>query len=152
MVRAIGFPEVKALDRFDFAAIPSLNKPKVLALSQGEFIKPRENVLLIGNPGTGKTHIATALGVQACRAGYRVRFWRTSTLVNEIIAAQQEYRLGRFEKTFQRADLVIIDELGFIPLERHAAELLFQLLASRYELGSLVVTSNLDFKHSAPIF
>ena len=151
-VRRAGFPEVKTLDTFDFTAIPSLNKPKVLALGQGEFIKHKENVLLIGNPGTGKTHIATALGVQACRAGHRVRFWRTSTLVNEIIAAQQEYRLGRFEKAFQRADLVIIDELGFIPLERHAAELLFQLLASRYELGSLVVTSNLDFKDWTRVF
>lgn len=151
-VRRAGFPEVKTLDSFDFTAIPSLNKPKVLALGQGEFIGRKENVLLIGNPGTGKTHIATALGVQACRAGHRVRFWRTSTLVNEIIAAQQEYRLGRFEKAFQRADLVIIDELGFIPLERHAAELLFQLLASRYELGSLVVTSNLDFKDWTRVF
>ncbi|MHB8928486.1 MAG: ATP-binding protein [Bacillota bacterium] len=108
--------------------------------------------LLHGNPGTGKTHIATALGVQACRAGHRVRFWRTSTLVNELIAAQQEYRLGRFEKAFQRADVIIVDELGFIPLERHAAELLFQLLASRHELGSLVVSSNLDFKDWTRVF
>ncbi|MHB8927775.1 MAG: IS21-like element helper ATPase IstB [Bacillota bacterium] len=151
-MRRAGFPEVKTLDSFDFTAIPSLNKPKVLALGQCEFIRRKENVLLIGNPGTGKTHIATALGVQACRAGHRVRFWRTSTLVNELIAAQQEYRLGRFEKAFQRADVIIVDELGFIPLERHAAELLFQLLASRHELGSLVVTSNLDFKDWTRVF
>lgn len=151
-VRRAGFTEIKTLDTFDFTAIPALNKPKVLALGQCEFIRRRENALCIGNPGTGKTHIATAIGVLACQAGYRVRFWRTATLVNELIAAQQEYRLGKFEKAFLRPHLVVLDELGFIPLQRPAAELLFQLLASRHELGSLVITSNLDFKDWTQIF
>ena len=151
-VRRAGFPEVKTLDAFDFTAIPALNKAKVLALSQGEFIRRKENALLIGNPGTGKTHVATALGVLACRAGHHVRFWRTSTLVNELVAAQQEHRLGKLEKAFQRADLVVLDELGFIPLQRQAAELLFQLLASRHEVGSVAVTSNLEFKDWTRVF
>lgn len=151
-IRRAAFPEVKTLETFEFMAIPSLNKPKVLALSQGEFIRHKENVILIGNPGTGKTHIATAIGVQACRAGHRVRFWRASTLINELISAQQEHRLGKFEKAFQRLNLVVLDELGFIPLQRQAAELLFQLLAARHEAGSLVVTSNLDFKDWTRVF
>ena len=151
-IRRAGFPEVKTLDTFDFTAIPALNKPKVLALGQCEFIRHKENVLLIGSPGTGKTHVATALGVQAARAGFRVRFWRASALVNELLAAQQENRLGKLEKAFLRPQLVVLDELGFIPLQRPAAELLFQLLAARHELGSLVVTSNLDFKDWTRVF
>lgn len=151
-VRRAGFPEVKTLDTFDFTAIPALNKAKVLALSQGEFIRRKENALFIGNPGTGKTHVVTALGVLACRAGHHVRFWRTSTLVNELVAAQQEHRLGRLEKAFQRPALVVLDELGFIPLQRQAAELLFQLLASRHEVGSVAVTSNLEFKDWTRVF
>lgn len=151
-IRRAGFPEVKTLDVFDFTAIPALNKPKVLVLGQSEFVRRKENVLLIGNPGTGKTHVATALGVLAARTGHRVRFWRASALVNELLAAQQENRLGKFEKAFLRPHLVILDELGFIPLQRPAAELLFQLLAARYELGSLVMTCNLDFKDWTRVF
>ena len=100
----------------------------------------------------GKTHVVTALGILACRLGHQVRFWRTSTLVNELLAAQQEHRLGKLEKAFQRPALVILDELGFIPLQRQAAELLFQLLAARHEMGSVAVTSNLEFKDWTRVF
>lgn len=151
-LKAANFPLVKTLDTFDFASIPTLNKQRVLALSQAEFIGERENVLFIGNSGTGKTHLATALGVAACRKGYRVRFWRTSRLVEELLEAQHEHRLTRLEKQWLRLDLVILDELGYVSLSRAGSELLFQFLAAKYEQGSLVVTTNLEFSEWPQIF
>lgn len=117
-IRRAGFPEVKTLDTFDFTAIPTLNKPKVLALGTCEFIRRKENALLLGSPGAGKTHVATALGVAACRSGYKVKYWRTSTLVNELLVAQQEHRLGKFEKLFLRPHLLFWTSSGSSPCER----------------------------------
>jgi DNA replication protein DnaC len=151
-LKAAGFPVTKTLDTFEFTAIPALNKQKVLALSQGDFVKERENVLLVGNSGTGKTHLATALGVNACRQGYRVRFWRTGRLVEELLEAQQEHRLTRLEKQWLRLDVVVLDELGYVSLSREGARLLFQFLSARYETGSLVVTTNLEFTEWPEVF
>lgn len=145
-LKAAGFPVTKTLDTFDFTAIPSLNKQKVLALSQADFVKERENLVLVGNSGTGKTHLATALGVCACRKGYRVRFWRTSRLVEELLEAQEEHRLTRFEKQWLRLDVVVLDELGYVSLSREGARLLFHFLSSKYETGSVIVTTNLPFE------
>lgn len=142
---AAGFPVVKTLDTYDFSVLPSLNKQKVLALSQADFVTARENVLFIGNSGTGKTHVATALGVCACRKGYRVRFWKVSDFVQELLEAQQEHRLIRLEKQWLRQDVAILDELGYVSLTRTGAELLFQFCAAKYEQGSLIITSNLEF-------
>ena len=111
-IRQAGFPVIKTLESFDFLAIPSLNKPRVLKLMQGEYIRRRENVLLIGNSGVGKTHIATALGYEACRQGMRVKFYTAAGLINELLAAQQEYRLNKLEKQWLAPHLVILDELG----------------------------------------
>lgn len=111
----------------------------MLALSQAEFVKARENVLFIGNSGTGKTHLATALGMAACRKGYRVRFWRVGQLVEELLEAQHEHRLTRLEKQWLRLDLVVLDELGYVSMSRSGSELLFQFLAAKYERGSLAV-------------
>ena len=151
-LKAAGFPVAKTLDSFDFTSLPNLNKQKVLALSQADFVKERENILLVGNSGTGKTHLATALGVCACRKGYRVRFWRTARLVEELLEAQQEHRLTRLEKQWLRLDVVVLDELGYVSLNREGARLLFQFLSAKYETGSLVVTTNLEFREWAEVF
>jgi DNA replication protein DnaC len=144
-IRQAKFPVTKSLDSFDFLAIPSLNKSLVLELARSEFLLRKENVLLLGNSGTGKTHIALALGLAACQGGYRVRFTTASALVSELIEARDEKKLLRFQKQIASYQLLIVDELGFVPLSKTGAELLFEMLSQRYERGSTLVTSNLPF-------
>jgi DNA replication protein DnaC len=144
-IRQARFPVVKTMDSFDFIAIPSLNKTMVLELARCEFLTRRENVLLLGNSGTGKTHIALALGLAACQRGHRVRFTTAAALVSELIEARDERKLLRFQKQIAAYELLIVDELGFVPLSKTGAELLFEMLSQRYERGSTMVTSNLPF-------
>lgn len=143
-MRAAKFPAIKTLDGFDFALMPSVPKAKVLSLADGHFIRQRENLLCLGPSGTGKTHLGIALGIAAIEAGFRVRFVRTVTLAQELLAAQQDVRLNRYLKTWQQFDLVICDEFGYLELGP-GAPLLFQFVAERYEQGSLIITSNLEF-------
>lgn len=144
-IKQASFPIVKTLESFEFTAIPSLNKPKILKLMKGEYIQKKENIILVGNSGVGKTHIATALGYEACRQGLRVKFYTAAGLINELIAAQQEYRLNKMEKQLIAPHLIILDEFGYIPFNKVGAELLFQFCSSRYERGSLIITTNLEF-------
>ena len=144
-IRQAKFPVVKSLDSFDFLAIPTLNKNMVLDLARSEFLSRRENLLVLGNSGTGKTHIALALGLAACQSGHRVRFITAAALVSELIEARDEKRLLRFQKQMASYELLIVDELGFVPLSKTGAELLFELLSQRYERASTLVTSNLPF-------
>jgi DNA replication protein DnaC len=144
-IRQAAFPVIKTLENFDFKVIPSLNKPKVLKLMQGDYIRKKENIILVGSSGVGKTHIAIALGYEACRQGLRVKFYTAAGLINELLAAQQEYRLSRLEKQWLTPHVVILDELGYIPFSKTGAELLFQFCSARYERGSLIITSNLEF-------
>lgn len=144
-IRQASFPVIKTLENFDFKVIPSLNKPKVLKLMQGDYVHKKENVILVGSSGVGKTHIAIALGYEACRQGLKVKFYTAAGLINELIAAQQEYRLSRLEKQWLIPHVVILDELGYIPFSKTGAELLFQFCSARYERGSLIITSNLEF-------
>ncbi len=144
-IRAAKFPATKSLDSFDFKAIPSLNKALVMELARSEFIERRENIIALGPSGTGKTHIALGLGLAACQKGMKVRFTTAAALVHELMEAADEKRLLRFQKLLAGQHLLIIDELGFVPLSKTGAELLFEVFSQRYERGSTLVTSNLPF-------
>jgi DNA replication protein DnaC len=144
-IRAAHFPTVKSLDSFDFPAIPSLNKALVLDLARGDYIDRRENVIALGNSGTGKTHIALGLGLAACQRGLSVGFTTAAALVHELLEARDEKRLLRLQKLLASYKLLIVDELGFVPLSKSGAELLFEIFGQRYERGSTLVTSNLPF-------
>ena len=145
-------PGPKDFDTFDFTAVPSLPKQKVLELSRGEWIDQHFNVCLIGQPGTGKTHLAIALGLAACRQGRRVRFFTAAALVNRLEEAQKQYQLDRFLGQLDKTDLLICDELGYLSFSRSGAELLFQVFADRYERASLLITSNLAFGDWGQVF
>ena len=151
-IRMAKFPAVKSLDSFDFKAMPSLNKMMVLELARCEYIERRENVIALGNSGTGKTHIALGLGLAACQKGLTVGFITAAALVHELIEARDEKRLLRFQKQLAKYKLLIIDGLGFVPLSKTGAELLFEVFSQRYEGGSTLVTSNLPFDEWTEVF
>ncbi len=131
-IKAAKFPAVKSLDSFDFKAIPALNKMQVLELARCEWIDRRENVIALGPSGTGKTHIALGLGLSACQKGLSVGFVTAAALVHELMEARDERRLLRLQKQMVSQKLLIIDELGFVPLSKTGAELLFELISQRY--------------------
>lgn len=144
-IKQAKFPTTKRLDSFDFAVIPSLNKALVMELARSEYVDRKENVIALGNSGTGKTHIATGLGLAACQNGLPVLFTTAASLALELIEARNEKNLLRFQKQLARQKLLVIDELGFVPLSKTGAELLFEVFSQRYERGSIIVTSNLPF-------
>ena len=146
-LKAARFPSLKSLESFDFAARPSVNKALVAELTRCEFIDRRENVLLVGNPGTGKTHLAIALSAAACARGYRVRFFRVTELVTSLIEARDERSLLGLRARLGKLDLLVLDELGYVPASKVGAELLFDVISTAYERTSLMVTTNLPFDH-----
>ncbi|HET6518362.1 MAG TPA: IS21-like element helper ATPase IstB [Geminicoccaceae bacterium] len=151
-IRQARFPATKSLDSFDFAALPSLNKLLVLELARCAYIERRENVIALGPSGTGKTHIALGLGLAACQKGLSVGFTTAAALVHELLEARDERRLLRLQKQLEAYRLLIIDELGYVPLSTTGAELLFEVFSRRYERGALIVTSNLPFDEWTSVF
>jgi len=151
-IKAARFPAVKSLDSFDFKATPSLNKMLVLELARCDYVERRENVIALGNSGTGKTHVALGLGLAACQKGLTVGFTTAAALVHELMEARDEKRLLRFQKQLAKYKLLIIDELGFVPLSKTGAELLFEVFSQRYERGSTMLTSNLPFDEWTEVF
>jgi len=145
-IRAARFPAVKSFDTFDFKAIPGLNKMLVLELARCEYILRHDNIIALGNSGTGKTHVALALGLAACQKGFTVMFTTAAALVSQLLEARDERRLLKLQRDLASAKLLIIDELGYVPLSSTGAELLFETFSQRYERGSTIVTSNLPFE------
>jgi DNA replication protein DnaC len=145
-IRQARFPATKSLDSFVFTAIPSLNKMLVLELARCEYILRRENIIALGNSGTGKTHIALSLGLAACQKGFSVTFITAAQLVHQLMEARDEKRLLRLQRELQAPKLLIVDELGYVPLSSTGAELLFEVFSQRHERSSTIVTSNLPFE------
>jgi DNA replication protein DnaC len=146
-LKAARFPAAKTLDGFDFSARPSLNKPLVLDLVRGDYLARRENILLVGPSGTGKTHLALALAIAACGQGRRVRFWRVTELITTLREAEEDRQLARLRGQLAKLDLLVLDEFGYVPASKAGAELLFDVIATAYERTSIVLTTNLPFEN-----
>jgi DNA replication protein DnaC len=151
-IREAKFPLLKPMETFDLAAVPELDIRIFRDLAGGGYIREHRNVIFLGRSGTGKTHMATALGIEACKNNFRTRFASCYGLVNELIEARQERALQRLLQRYVRYDLLIIDELGYIPFSKEGSELLFQVLAERHEKGSVMFTTNLGFADWTKVF
>ena len=144
-LRFARFPNHKTLDNFRFESQPSLNRRLVSELMRCQYIEQRESVILIGNPGTGKTHIATSLAIETCHRGYQVRFFRVTELVTQLMEAREERQLLRMKAQLAKLDLLVLDELGYVPASKLGAEQLFDVISTAYERQSVIVTTNLPF-------
>jgi len=151
-IQGARFPVHKELADFDFSCVSSLSKQRVLDLARGAYIDKAEPIILVGNPGLGKSHVATGLALAACRQGHRVRFYTTAGLVNELILAQDEHRLSKFMASALKHQLIVLDELGFIPFSTTGAQLIFQFCSTLYERVAMIVTTNLRFADWVQVF
>ena len=151
-VKQAKFPVIKTLDTFDFSFPKRINKKKTVQLFDLDFIDRKDNAILLGPSGCGKTHLALALGYRACQEGYRVLFTTAVNLINHLNASLADASFLRCMKRFTRPDIILIDELGYLPIDKNGADLLFQVITARYECGSILLTTNLPFKDWARIF
>jgi DNA replication protein DnaC len=151
-IKGARFPVLKELADFDFSCISSPSKQRVVDLARGAYIEKAESIIMIGNPGLGKTHMATGIALAACRQGLKVRFYNAAALVNELVLAQEEHRLPKFIASLLKHHLVVLDELGFIPFSANGAHLIFQLCSTLYERVAMIVTTNLRFANWTQVF
>jgi DNA replication protein DnaC len=151
-VREARFPVLKTIDTFDFKAQPSINESQVRELLRGEYLDRKENILLIGNSGTGKSHLATAIAFAACGQGKRVRFFTATNLITQLLEKREERQLERLQRQLERCHLIVLDELGYVPFTKIGAELLFEVVGRAYERNSIMVTTNLPFESWTEVF
>ena len=152
LLKKASFPTIKTIDTFEFAQAPYLNKKEIMDLLTLDFIDENKNIIFVGNQGTGKTHLVTSIGIEACKQGKSVLFFTAASLGNKLIEMQEELILNKFIDKLKKVDLLILDELGFVTLSNKTTQLLFQIFSERYEKGSIVVTSNLEFGEWGNIF
>jgi DNA replication protein DnaC len=152
LLREARFPELKTLEQLEWSALKGVSRPKVVELASGQYIEQAQDVVIAGPIGTGKTHLAIGLGVEAAKRRQRVAFIRAAELVRSLVEARDERLLGRLQQRYQRVSLLIVDELGFVPFDKAEGELLFNLLAERYERRSTIVTTNLAFSEWVQVF
>jgi DNA replication protein DnaC len=151
-IREARFPDVLTLDTFDFSLAQGVDKKLVMELARGRFVDEKQNIVLVGPVGTGKTHLATALGIEAARRRQRVTWFRAADLVSTLIEAKSSRELGRLHRRLARSKVLVLDELGFVPFDREGGELLFNLLSSRHRVSSTIITSNLAFSEWTKVF
>ena len=151
-IKAAKFPYVKTFDELDLNRFEHMDEAYLKELYTCEFVRQRKNIIMIGNPGTGKTHLSIALGVKACQLGMKVRFFTAANLANSLIEAQDNKSLMRLEKQLERADLLIIDELSYLTFNLHQSELLYKVISDRAERQSVIVSTNLRFSEWTTMF
>jgi len=152
LIKTARFPVLKELADFDFSCVPSVNKQQVLELAQGSYIRKAEPILMVGNPGLGKTHVATGLAVAACRQGHKVRFYNAAALVNDLLEAEDAHRVPKLLTGALKHRLIVLDELGFIPFSTSGAHLIFQFCSALYQKVALIITTNLRFADWTQVF
>lgn len=151
-IKQAGFPVMKTLDDFNFDRLEHVSKGYIQELASCDFIKNRQNIVMIGNSGSGKTHLLTGLGMKACYAGFNVKFFTAVHLANELAEAVQFNRLSKLEKSLSKVDLLLIDELSYLTFNRHQSEMLFQVISERSERASIIITTNLEFSSWTDLF
>lgn len=151
-IKAAKFPFPKTLDEFNFSRLEHVSSASIWELASCDFIKNRQNIVMIGNPGSGKTHLSISLGMKACQAGFTVKFYTAANLANELSEALEYNRLSKLEKSLSKIDLLILDELSYLTFNRHQSELLFQVISERSERGSVILSTNLEFSRWTELF
>lgn len=151
-IKKARFPFTKTLDEFNYHKLEHVSQAFIWELGSCDFIENRQNIVMIGNPGAGKTHLSIALGMKACYAGFNVRFYTAVNLANELAEALQFHRVSKLEKSLTKVDLLIIDELSYLTFNRHQSEMLFQVISERSERASVILTTNLEFSNWTNLF